>query len=365
MGDASKETVRQAEDLQSLLDATRLLTSGRDLDEVLRITLGKAMAVTDAEAATIWLIDDSGQTLTPFKSIGGRPDIMRGLSIRLGEGVAGKVAETQVPMRVEDTCREEKASRIDDETGFQTRDILCVGLKTGNEIIGSLQVLNKKGDKAFTDEDEDLLTAFSSIAVGLIRNGRLVEDLEVLYTSTIRSLVATIDAKDVYTAGHSDRVSGLVHMLCTLLSMDEAEMEIYERAAILHDIGKIGVEDAVLKKRGLLTDEEYAKMKLHPVIGANIVGKIQPQKFSDELVTGIRHHHERIDGAGYPDGLAGEDLPLMSRIIAVADTYDALTSDRSYRRSYPHSEAASIMRSVTGSQLDEEMVELLLGGLKD
>lgn len=352
---------KEIEDLRSLLNATHMLSSGLHLEEVLKQTLNHAMAVTSAEAATIWLIEENKKKLTPFAAIGGRSQELQDISIRVGDGIAGIVAKDKKPVVVQDVSVDGRFnSRVDEATGFRTRNTICVCLQCGEEILGSLQVLNKTGRRKFNRRDIEMLSAFSSLAVGMIRNGKLHNDLQTLYTSTMRSLVATIDARDPYTAGHSDRVSKLVVNVCKNLGFSEDEFELYERSALLHDIGKIGVNDSILRKKGRLSDQEFMEIKRHPIIGKNIVKEIEPKQFSKELVKGINYHHERIDAAGYPEGLSGQKIPLVAKIISVADTYDALTSDRSYRNCFPRDKAIAVMRDCAGTQLDKKIVEKML-----
>lgn len=355
---------RELDNLRALLSATHGLTSGLRLEEILEQTLKYAMSVTSAQASTIWLLDDAKKKLTPFVAIGGKAESLRDISIKLGEGIAGTVAKDLEPILVRNVISDDRFnSNIDQKTGFQTKSILCVCLKSGDEVIGSLQVLNKVGRQNFSKRDMDLLSAFASLSVGMIKNGKLHNDIQKLYTCTVKTLVATIDARDPYTAGHSERVSKFVSNISQSLNFNKDETELFERAALLHDIGKIGVDDSILRKKGKLSESEFNEIKRHPIIGNNIVKEIEPKRFSVEIIKGVRHHHERIDSLGYPDSLPGKKIPTMAKVIAVADTYDALTSDRSYRSSYLKNKAISILRECSGSQLDGEMVKRFIDTL--
>ena len=181
-------------------------------------------------------------------------------------------------------------------------------------------------------------------------------ELERRTTETLEALVATVDAKDEYTAGHSKRVRDVAVILAEELGMDEAGIDIVRQAALLHDIGKIGVEDAVLLKRGKLTEAEWTIMRSHPQLGARIIAKAG---YLSEIVPGIRHHHERPDGRGYPDGLLASEIPVAARIIHVADVLDAMTSERPYRAALSFDVAMDEIRRGCGSDFAEECVEAL------
>jgi HD-GYP domain-containing protein (c-di-GMP phosphodiesterase class II) len=189
---------------------------------------------------------------------------------------------------------------------------------------------------------------------------RYAQDVRRLYQQLQRSvyqcllgLCAAIEAKDAYTRGHSERVGGWSRRLAARLGLPPEEVERIGQAGLLHDIGKIGVPERVLLKHGTLDDEEWAAMRRHPVIGAQIVGPFETLAGVGVL---IRHHHEREDGGGYPDGLRGEAIPLGARIIAVPDVYDALTSDRPYRAAWPHERAMTCLAEQAGTTLDARAV---------
>ncbi len=179
--------------------------------------------------------------------------------------------------------------------------------------------------------------------------------LEEAIFGSLLILVSAIEAKDAYTKGHSNRVRLISVDLAKLMNISEEEVSLLEYGSMLHDIGKIGIEDNILLKSGELTKEEYCRIQDHPTIGAEIVEKIS---FYKPMVEMIRHHHERYDGKGYPDNLKGEKIPLLARIIAVADTYDAMTSTRPYRAGMEKLKAVSILKEIKGSQLDPKIVDV-------
>jgi HD-GYP domain-containing protein (c-di-GMP phosphodiesterase class II) len=178
-----------------------------------------------------------------------------------------------------------------------------------------------------------------------------------LFISTIKSLAAAIDAKDPYTRGHSDRVARFSLAIAREMQLEKESLERVQIAALLHDVGKIGIDDAVLRKPDRLTDEEFAVIKRHPAMGANIMGPIKQLK---DIIPGMRHHHESFDGNGYPDGLAGAEIPLIARIIAVADTFDAMTSDRLYQKAMDDEFVIKTVMRLSGTRYDPKVVQAFI-----
>ena len=174
---------------------------------------------------------------------------------------------------------------------------------------------------------------------------------------SLLGLANALEAKDEYTRGHSERVAGLAQPLALAAGLGIAEAKTIAEAGLLHDLGKIGVPEHILRKQGPLTDEEWIAMRRHPLTGAQIVA---PLEFFADAALIVRHHHERHDGSGYPDGLKGDGIPVGARIVAIADVYDALTSERPYRRKLARAEAVQIMRDDAGLTLEPRLTELFL-----
>lgn len=193
------------------------------------------------------------------------------------------------------------------------------------------------------------------------RLGEALTENEATYLGTVKALLTALDAKDNYTAGHSVRVADLAWQTGRLLGFPQERLKLLEEAALFHDIGKIGVREDILNKPGRLSQEEFEEVKKHPVIGAQIIGAIN--SLADRALV-LRHHHERYDGTGYPDGLSGEEIPLESRILAVADTYDAITSHRPYHPAQSPLKAISVLKECSGTQLDPVVVEAFLAAIR-
>jgi putative nucleotidyltransferase with HDIG domain len=189
---------------------------------------------------------------------------------------------------------------------------------------------------------------------------RLYHQMQRAICQSLLGLANALEAKDPYTRGHSERVSRLSRRIAAALELAPAVVEAVGQAGLLHDIGKIGVPEAILTKPGPLTVDEWAVMRVHPVVGAQIV---EPFEFFAPAIAAIRHHHERWDGSGYPDGLAGDAIPIEARVVAVADVFDALTSTRSYRAALPRDVALATLLAAAGRTLDERVVAAMAGAL--
>lgn len=239
------------------------------------------------------------------------------------------------------------------------RQVLTSAIRSRDAARGVIAVCRDR-HSPFTSREAKLLSASGRQAALAIRNRALVEELQSLFVSTIQALVAAIEAKDPYTCGHSRRVAETARLTARILGLSEAEQEQIHTAAIVHDVGKIGVDSAILRKDGRLDDEEWRAVRVHPERGAGIINCI-PQL--QEIVGAVRHHHERNDGRGYPFGLHGGQIPLHAGIIAVCDSYDAMTSERPYRIAMSLDEARQELIRCSGSQFEPSVVEAFLEAL--
>jgi hypothetical protein len=238
---------------------------------------------------------------------------------------------------------------------FWGESVLCVPLLYKEKMNG-LITLSKNDSSNFSEDDIDLTFNLAFQTAIAIENSKLNNDIEKTYFETISALALAVDAKDKYSRGHLDRVADYVITIGKQLGLDDQDMHTLRDGARLHDLGKIGIPDEILKKAGSLTDEDWLVMRRHPEIGESI---IKPVRSLSHLCDLIRHHHEKIDGTGYPDRLKGEEISSLVRILTVADVYDALTTERSYRPKKSKQEAAQIMRAMKDS-LDQDIVEVFL-----
>ena len=236
-------------------------------------------------------------------------------------------------------------------------DIIAIPLKIRSSVFGILTSIIRKGTHRFSEKDLYFLNLLVEKASFLIENLALYENIYDNLFSTLYAFVETIEARDPYTKQHSVNVSAYAMSIAKAYGCSQDEITKLNVSGNLHDIGKIGIPDSIILKPGRLTDEEYEIIKKHPVIGSNIIGHFG--MWTDEQSI-IRHHHERFDGKGYPDGLKGEEIPFLARILSVADVYDALTTDRSYRRKMPDHVAVKIIRENAGTQFDPKIVNIFL-----
>jgi response regulator RpfG family c-di-GMP phosphodiesterase len=235
--------------------------------------------------------------------------------------------------------------------GLPLYSLVAVPLRVQQRMIGFIVLASFTKGKKFDEGRRKLLSIIASRAAAAIENARLYEDLQATFQQTIEGLAKAIDKMDRYTAGHSDRVAMYATFLAIELGLSPHEVEIVRQSALMHDIGKIGCV-LNLNKPGKLTNDEYEVFKKHPVYGRDI---LDPIKFLHPLIPGVHLHHERWDGRGYPLKMKGNEIPIIARIIAVADTYDAMTSDRSYRRALPHEVAVAEIERCSATQFDPEL----------
>jgi len=273
------------------------------------------------------------------------------------EGVNGRVARTLASALVPDTRTDPDYLVRDPRT--DPRSELSVPILVDGALWG---VLNIEGTDPGSVNEADLVLV-ESIAASLgsaIHRAHLVADLERTFTTTLTTLMSTIEAKDEYTASHEEDVASLAERVACRMGVSALDARDVRYAALLHDIGKVAVPSEILLKPGPLTEDEWIVMQGHAAAGGDLVARIDA--FS-HLADAVRASHERWDGAGYPDSLAGEQIPLAARIIAACDTYDAIITDRPYRPARPPLEAAEEVRRVAGTQLDVRVVEALLAEL--
>ncbi|HNW33542.1 MAG TPA: HD domain-containing protein [Candidatus Ozemobacteraceae bacterium] len=238
--------------------------------------------------------------------------------------------------------------------GLTLRNTIAIPMTPGERYLGVIQIANKQHGDPFTPEDLDLLKILSSQIAFVIQNSDLFHNLQHAYFDTLAALTQAIDAKDSYTHGHSERVTQYSVELARAMGLEEPKIENLKLAGMLHDIGKIGIPENILNKPGRLTDEEFDVIKSHPELGVRILHRVE---FLAPVIPIIRHHHERFDGHGYPSGLGCEEIPYGARLVAIADTYDAMTSDRPYRKAMEMETALAEIIRCKGTQFDPELAD--------
>jgi HD-GYP domain-containing protein (c-di-GMP phosphodiesterase class II) len=337
---------RRLAEYETLLEIGVQLAGTLDLGQVLDVALVRAEEVCHAETSSIWELDEARAELF-FRVVRGRAaGEIRGLRVPVGEGIVGSVACSGEAELVNDVAADPRW-RGDHQDVFKTRAILAVPLVAHGTVIGVLQLLNPVGRDRFSEDDLRRMRLFAAILAHPLQNARLYAARRRQFMETVIAWAEAIERKDPYTGGHVRRVMSYSVLLGGELGLTRPELEELWLAATLHDVGKIFVRDEILGKPGALDAEERQIMNRHPVDGAEILASITDLR---RVLPGVRNHHERLDGRGYPDGLSGDEIPLVARIIAVADTYDAMTTSRPYRPGLPPERAAAEIQAGAGSQ---------------
>lgn len=348
--------------LKTLVDVAAMINSSLDHTEIRKRAIDATTLVLNAEAASLLLLDETTGELYFDVATGEKGAKVKEIRLKKGVGIAGQVAEHGEHIVVHDAQSDPRFFKGADKTsGFITRDIICVPVKTKDRIVGVLEAMNKKDGK-FSDSDLELIKTLSNFIAVAIENARLYTELKETFYTTAEALAETIELRDPYTGGHTKRVKDYSVIIGRYLELNKSEVENLMLAAILHDIGKIGVRDNVLLKQGRLESEELSQMAMHPHKGSELLKHV---KQLQSVIPGVRGHHEKIDGTGYPDGLKNGDISMVARIIAVADTFDAMTTDRPYRKGLSIDTALSELRKFAGTQFDPDVVDAFLQALAD
>ena len=363
----SIENVRITLDLEKHIDEVSVLfeisqsiTSTLVLDEVLDSIVSFSIEMINALRCELRLLDDSGKALEVKASRGLSKSFLSSKAIHIGESIIGTCFEKKRPMSVADIRKLSEDPYSSLMRKEKIIGVLAVPIILHNHSIGVITIYTSK-PKNFSQSEIDLLSTFASQASIAIENARLYADMKEQYMSMVMALAAAIEAKDSYTHGHSTKVMEYAVKISKEIGLDDDEIETVRYAGLLHDIGKIGVKDVILTKQGKLTEEEVAELHKHPEYGANIMERVAILK---DIAPLTLYHHERYDGKGYPLGLKGDQIPLGARILAVADTYDAMIADRPYRKAFPFDYVKKEMFKAAGSQLDPNLVKVFFDILK-
>jgi putative nucleotidyltransferase with HDIG domain len=353
------ELREEAQIAKTLLQVAEDVGSLGSLSEVLNRIAFIITKVLNFKISLIFLWDRQKKLFLPAKAVGLPPHrsplfetlILRRedlnfteAEIRQREVVCASDAPGHFPV--------EKLSSV-----LEVRDFQIVPLVIKNQILGALISGGYQGEEPFDTKAEMFMRGIAAHAAIAIDDANLVEDLEAAFLDIIKSLATAIEVKDRYTHSHSESVVSYALAIARQLNLTDKDIDLLRKACLLHDVGKIGVEDSILKKTSPLTPEEWAAIKVHPVVGAEILGMVCSLS---EVSVIVRHHHEHYDGGGYPDKLKGEQIPLFARILQIADSFDAMTSDRPYRQALSQEEAIKQLKLFSGRQFDPKLVEVFL-----
>jgi putative nucleotidyltransferase with HDIG domain len=371
----SGEMASKQHELKALIGIGSVINSSLGRKRVLEEVMDSLIKLMRAERGFLILKDPIDGKL--------KPETSRGIDhINLNEGafkvsgtIVHKVAETGVPILTTNAQQDPRFVGQESVIAFNLRSILCAPLKLKDVLIGVLYVDNRVHTGMFQESDLNLITAFADQAAVAINNADLFEKLKrtnlqleaanielgIAYEATLRGWVRALDFRDKETEGHTQRVTVLTQRLAQTMGVDRESLEHITRGALLHDIGKMAISDEILRKKGPLTVEERAIMQKHPVFAYEM---LSPIEFLRPAIDIPYCHHEKWDGTGYPRGLKGDEIPYAARIFPIIDVWDALTSDRPYRKAMPRDEVRRIVQADSGTHFDPLVVEAFMD-LKD
>ena len=344
-------------ELKNLQEALQAATSTLDLNQVLQQVLAGAAKASSAQIGCLAL-DDSGR-LVLKGGFGTDSTTAERLALGLGEAICREVMSTGTAVM------QAMEHETETDSPLNPRAVLCVPITLRGKPQGVLFLANYQVGHVFTDDHRNLVTELAAQAAVAIDNARLFKDREEVIIASLEALANAVDARDPYTRGHSDRVTQYALMIARQMKyapQDQGAWLRLERGGKLHDIGKIGVPDAILQKTGKLTDDEFERMKEHPLAGFNILSGLK--MLTDELVI-VRSHHERYDGKGYPDRKKGDELPMFAWIVSAADAIDAMTSDRPYRKGMSLQIAVDQVRAGAGTHFHPDVAEAVLDAVNN
>jgi len=337
--------------MELILEVGRAINAVIEVDKLLDLIANRTAELLDADRCSIFVADHDRQVLWTQAAMGSER-----IEIPIDAGLAGAVATTGEIINVPNAYEDERFNpEVDRKTGYQTKNLITGPMfNSSGEVIGVFQLLNSNAG-AFSGVDEELLKALAGFAGNALENALLYDELKNTFYSVLEVLAATVDAKHPYTAGHTARVAQYSCGIAEVMGLSDEEIEILRVSAYLHDYGKIAIRDSVLTKPGRLTEEEYGVMKEHAAKSKEILSKMYWSRDNRQVPSIAGAHHERYDGNGYPNGLKGDEIPLGARIMALADVFDALTSDRDYREALPFETAMDIIRKDVGKAFDPDV----------
>lgn len=350
------------ERLSSIYKIGLAINSTMDIDRLFNLVVRTTTTTLNAQIGYIILYDKNEKLLNVTNLIGGGKLIAPQKAIAMKDtSVSTWVINNRKPLLIADINQTPQFDRFSD-LGYERKSLICVPLIVKDEIIGTISVVNKIDNSQFYSDELEMLTTIAAQAAIAIKNATLYEEQQQTYLNTIQALVSAIEASDSYTKGHSERVTRYSIEIGRKFNLPNDRLQILERAAILHDIGKIGIDLSLLHKQGKLSSHDITELQQHPLIGMKI---LEPIEFLLDVRTCIGQHHERYDGLGYPHRIKNSEQLLEARILSVADAFDAMTSDRPYRKALPLDVAIAELNDNAGTQFDPEIVDVFISILEE
>lgn len=359
MSKKDEKKMRQiSEAILYLIDTSKHSISTLELDNIMSHINRILPQIIGIDGSIVRLADKRNPRLLTLEATSGLPKkvIDKIKYVRVGVGIEGISVKCRSHILINDIRSSNKVKYVKELSGCKMRSALCVPIIFDNDIYGTITVLSKAKDR-FQDKDLYLLLSFANIVGIAIKNAFLYKNLKESYLNTINSLVLILESREPYTRGHSERATYIAVEIARQMNLARSDLYILRTAGKLHDIGKITISDKILAKPAKLTPSEWAEIHLHPIRGVEIV---MPLKFLEPGLSLIRNHHERYDGSGYPDGLSRESIPILARILAVADAFDAMTCVRPYRKPLSFEKAVAEIKTNAGTQFDPAVTKAFM-----
>lgn len=348
--------------LKVIFEYVAKISNEKQVDRILMLMADMGRQLVVADRCTLWLLDEqSGELWT--KVAHGIPPIR----IPAGTGVVGHSMSSGEDIIINDAYADARFNQeVDKQTGYRTRNIIALPIRNNDgDIIGAYQAINKLTSQGyFTDKDREHLGLAASYSGKALESALLYQEIEDTQKEIIFTMAEVGESRSKETGNHVKRVAEYSYVLARGLNMDEREREILRMASPMHDIGKIGIPDAILKKPGKLTDEEFDVIKSHSTMGYEMLRKSR-RSILKAAATVAHEHHEKFNGRGYPRGLAGEEIHLFGRITALADVFDALGSDRVYKAAWPLERILNLFKEERSQHFDPNVVDAFFENLKD
>lgn len=355
ISDNLDELRRAHRDLAIMYKLGSMINSIQDVTELLNVLADKLIEVLQPDRVVLMLFGNGrGKILNKIVRTARAP---MNIGVDIGDismSMVHEVLSEGMAVLSYDALADERFKDKQSVILNRIRSAMCTPIMGKGAALGVIYVDTNTTSGRFTEQDLQLLSIVGNQAGIAIQNVKLYEDMDDLFTGSLKTLVATIEAKDSVTSGHSVRVTVFSQAIAKELGLSKEGMRILKISALLHDIGKVGVPESILGKPAPLSENEFIRMREHSTRGAEIIKNI---KNVEGVVKAVRHHHERYDGGGLPDGLKGENIPIVSRILAVADTFDAMTFDRPYRKGVAMEKAVKEVQRCSGTQFDPKVVD--------
>lgn len=351
-----KELEKSLAETRRLLELTERLAMTSTFSSLLRSTLQAVREVVKGDTGSLMLLDETTQELK-IKAAFGLPDKVGLYSVKLGQGIAGWVAKHKKAVVVKDLPAKQELI-----AGGKLISAISVPMLAGDHLVGVVNIGSKKTEVVHSQEEVDLATRLLTQAAVAIDNFRLGGGREELYLDTVKALVRIIETRDPYLTGHAEKVTKITLAIAKKLLLSDEEIKMIETAALLHDVGYVNVNASIFRLTQPLSTVERALIKTHPAVANEVIRQIPRLAGAADI---ILSHHENFDGSGYTRGLRGDGIPLGSRILAVADAYEAMISKRAYREALSIKQALAELRQCAGSQFDPQVVDTLLQLFKE